>query len=371
MQERFTAQLLRDLSPEAAREIWNHSGHLISEEYLLREGIRQELYTEAAERVLPYAVQCAQNNPLQASFHPQFAIDLWDHVKEDIGDELIPQVDVLFFEYCQALRERPILRLIITPVVIAYFDHFCEALQHSQVKWMTIPAKVAEREGGILKALVLSTPGLKVVESADIYSTVLHAVAARGKAGLPPVTEYCPTDAFSLSSYTRLARWYRETAHSLIVRVPEPKRLDHRQFVADMLDGRDVIRNTDTDWIIEQWSTRRKRKRDAMMCPKCGVYDPRGKHYYRYIAGHGMYSCDLKTRRLPYPWEANDDDTQEEEPVLPSEPGGTMHLELPRLLEEVSMCEGAGSKETGDTDFLDVLPLSGRTNEEDEDNEFV
>lgn len=313
MQERFVCQLIAELSAGAANEVWQHSGHLISDERLLEEGIRDELLEEAWARLLPRVGYWLRLEPTSFPVHPQFAERAWSLVCDSLGAELVPLIDVFFVEYCALLRSGTVTRLTLTPVVVLYFDHFCEALQHSRVEWIDVPREVALREGGILRALLLSTPTLRVVRADDAYPSVLDALAARDTEKLPPVQElHAGERALSVATSARLARWFRETNHSVVVYLAVPTRPDQRQFVDDFLGGRRMLTRADTDWLMEQWSSRRKRRRDAELCPRCGVYDPQGRHYFRFVAGRGMYSCDVKDRRQAYEWETeSDDDTCE------------------------------------------------------------
>ena len=291
MQERFTHQLISDLSVTAALEIWEHSGHLISEEYLLCNGIRMELHQKASERIRDYAEQQLTQMPTKTNIHPQFADELWSIIGRQIDTHLEPVVDIFFYEYCQLLRSGSIRYMIVTPTVVAYFDHFCEALRHSAVESLEFPQKIATSEGGICEVLVLNTPRLQTIVCGDICSTLLATLNARHAAGMSVPEEYHVTNAYALTSYARLARWYQETALSVRVTIKEPERSDHRRFLAEKLQSRSQITNKDIDWILEQWYTGRKRLRDAENCPKCGQYDPRGRHYFRFIPGHGQYSC--------------------------------------------------------------------------------
>ena len=314
MREHFTYQLISDLSASAALEIWEHSGHLISEKYLLHHGIREELHKQALEHVRDYAEQQLTHAPGKTMIHPQFADELWPVVERQIDTHLKPVVDIFFYEYCRLLRAGSIRSMSITPTVVAYFDHFCEALRHSAVESLEFPQKTAMSEGGICKVLVLNTPGLQTIICGDICSTLLDALSARDAADLPVPQEYHVTDAYALPSYARLARWYQETALSVRVTIKEPERADHRRFLADKLQSRSQITNEDIDWILEEWYTGRKRLRDAENCPKCGRYDPQGRHYFRYIPGRGQYKCQPNTetdvgkhrKHEPQPMDASD-----------------------------------------------------------------
>ena len=298
MQERFTHQLISDLSASAASEIWEYSKHLISEKYLLYHGIREELHQKASERIRDYAEQQLTHAPSKTKIHPQFADQLWPVIRREIDTRLEPMVDIFFHEYCQLLRSGSIRYMIVTPIVITYFDHFCEALRHSAVECLEFPQETAMSEGGICKVLVLNTPRLQTIVCEDICSTLLTALSARHGAGMSVPEEYHVTDAYALPSYVRLARWYQETALSVRVTIKEPERSDHRRFLADKLQSRSQITNKDVDWILEQWHTGRKRLRDAENCPKCGQYDPRGRHYFRFIPGRGQYNCQSSAKRV-------------------------------------------------------------------------
>lgn len=291
MQERFTYQLIADLSTSTALEIWEHSGHLISDEYLLLHGIRAELYNQAVERIRSYAEQQLVSAPGKTEIHPQFADELWPIVERQIDTHLEPVVDIFFYEYCELLRTGKITSMVVTPTVVSYFDHFCEALRHSAVESLDFPKEIAMTEGGICKTLILNTPQLETIVCEDICSTLLNALYERRAANLPVPGEYRVTHAYTLPPYARLARWYQETGLSVCVTIEDPKRTDHRRFLVNKLQSRSHITAKDVDWILEEWYTGRKRLRDAENCPKCGEYDPRGKHYFRYIAGRGQYKC--------------------------------------------------------------------------------
>lgn len=296
MQERFTHQLIMALSADAAKEIWTHASHLISEEFLLEHGIRDELHDEAVKKVKTYALEQLDHDPANVLIHHQFAEALWLAYRATIGSELIPHVRVFFPEYCGLLRQPDgPSRFTVTRAVIEYFDHFCEALRHSRVVYLQIPDDYAQAESRVIEALILHIPKLRTVESGDICSTVLSAIQARSRQDLPEVVEYHVTNAYGLIPYVRLAHWYKETNHPLEISIKPPAQPDHKRFVNDKLQQRSRIRNTDTDWILEQWQTQRKRRRDAENCPKCGQYDPRSSHYFRFVPGAGSYVCELKS----------------------------------------------------------------------------
>lgn len=288
--ERFTAQLISDISAAAAREVWTHSGHIISEKWLLEKGIRPELHSEAVERLVPYVKQMG----IPSSFHPQFIEALWNVSQWDITTHIIPTVDAFFVEYCNCLRTMAIRRLTVTKSVVLYFDHFCEALRNSVVREIFIDDSVGIADGAVIKTLLLCTPKLCVVEANDIYTHILQAIEEKGA----PFPEYHLNRVGLIGTYARLARWYQETNCPLEVVIAQPSRPDERHFVENTLRGRERLRNTDAHWIIEHWKTGRIRRREADMCPKCGEYDPHGKHYFRFVPGHGMYSCSLKETGL-------------------------------------------------------------------------
>lgn len=296
MQQRFTLQLISDLSADAAIEVWDLSSHWISEEHLLRTGIRKELHQKAVEHISAYAAQQLAYFPAKIIIHPQFAEDFWPLAKNGIDTSLAPTIDIFFLEYCALLRSGSIRQMVVTPTVITYFDYFSEALRNSRVECLEIP-KQFSAESGIIKILILTTLNLKRIISEDILSAILEGLGARAAADLSCPEHYEVTDAYSFMSYVRLARWYQETALPVRIFIKDSERADERRFVQEKLQGRSQITNKDVDWILEQWHTSRKRRQDASNCPKCGQYDPNGSHYYRYIAGQGQFSCQERSRQ--------------------------------------------------------------------------